>query len=165
MSFSSQISWDLEALVKEVTYWLSGLNDTNTSKVGTLSSPRFLNLIRKSIGHRGSLNFQRMLYAESLAYIQPVSSNKHFLTVLELQQIGAICGQEVLSILDSRLRPQALAKSSKPDLEVLFLVIVGTILAASYTTPAIEYPLFPTTKVLPICSLREFADEGECRRK
>lgn len=74
------------------------------------------------------------------------------MSILELQQIGAIAGQKILSALDYKLRPQNLAKSSKQDLEALFLVVFGTILAVGYTAPTMNYPAFPSTQVLCFCS-------------
>jgi hypothetical protein len=77
-----------------------------------------------------------MLYAESLAYTQPTSDEKHQLSVPKLQQIGAIAGQNVLSFLDGKLKSDALRSSSKHALEAEFLLLVGTILAVGYSFPS-----------------------------
>lgn len=76
-----------------------------------------------------------MLYAESLAYTQPTSDEKHHLNVPELLQIGAIAGHNVLNFLDLKLKSDSLRSSSKHDLEALFLLLVGTILAVGYSYP------------------------------
>jgi hypothetical protein len=49
-----------------------------------------------------------MLYAESLAYTQPTSEEKHHLSIPELQQIGGIAGHTILLFLDGRLKPDSL---------------------------------------------------------
>lgn len=93
-----------------------------------------------------------MLFAEPLSYVQSTTSGGHILSIVELQQIGAIAGQKILSTLDHKLRLQKLAKSSKQDLEALFLVVFSPILAVGYTAPTMNYPAFPSTQVLCVCS-------------
>jgi hypothetical protein len=137
LNFASQITWDLRALVDDVVDWLNSPQISTTSKVGTLSSPNFMELIEPHIGFENMLIFQRMLYAESLAYIQPTTKDQHHLSIQELQQIGAVAGHSFLKFLDEKLRPQSLKNCSKEDLHALFLLVVGTILAVGYTDPIV----------------------------
>ena len=97
LNFRSQITWNLPALVLELVEWLNNPQLSTTSKVGLLSSPSFLDLVEPYVGAEISISFQRMLYAESLAYTQPTSDEKHHLSVPELQQIGAVAGHNVLN--------------------------------------------------------------------
>jgi hypothetical protein len=141
LNFGSQITWNLPALVDDVVDWLELLDSpqiSTTSKVGILSSPNFLELIEPYVGFEKMLNFQRMLYAESLAYIQPTTEDQHHLSIRELQQIGAVAGHSFLKFLDDKLRPQSLKHCSKEGLQTLFLLVVGTILAVGYTGPVVD---------------------------
>jgi hypothetical protein len=84
LSSRSQITWNLPALVLELVEWLNNPQFSTTSKVGLLSSPSFLDLVEPYVGAEISISFQRMLYAESLAYTQPTSDEKHHLSIPEL---------------------------------------------------------------------------------
>jgi hypothetical protein len=135
LNFRSQITWNLPALVLELVEWLNTPQLSTTSKVGLLSYPSFLDLVEPYVGAEISISFQRMLYAESLAYTQPTSDEKHHLSVPELQQIGAVAGHNVLTFLDLKLKSDSLRSASKHDLEAMFLLLVGTILAVGYSNP------------------------------
>jgi len=136
-SFNGPITWDLPTIVLELIEWLHDPACFTTSKVGLLSSPRFIDLMEPYIGAEVGVNFQRMLYAESLAYTQRTTFKKHDLTIEELQQIGAVGGYAILAFLDKNLKAEALRSCSKEKarLEALFLLVIGTILAVGYTSP------------------------------
>lgn len=70
LTFASDIEWDLDILVKDTLHWLRDSANPKISRVGTLSSPKFLDLVKMSAGQLVEINFQRMLYAISLAYTQ-----------------------------------------------------------------------------------------------
>jgi hypothetical protein len=125
----------LSIIVLELVEWLNNPHLSTTSKLGLLSSPGFLDLVESYVGAEIGISFQRMLYAESLAYTQPTPGEKHHLSVSELQQIGAIAGHNVLIFLDRKLKSNSLRSSSKNALEATFLLPVGTILAVSYSYP------------------------------
>jgi hypothetical protein len=135
LSFGSQITWDLPTLVLEIVDWLNYPQRSETSKVGTLSSPEFLDLLEPYVDPEIGVSFQRMLYAESLAYVQQTADKKHTLSIPELQEIGALAGHNILSFLDHKLRSDSLRACSKENLEATFLLLVGTILAVGYTCP------------------------------
>jgi hypothetical protein len=84
LNFAWQITWNLLALVDDVVGWLNSRQVATTSKVGTLSSPNFMELIEPHVGFENMLSFQRMLYAESLAYIQPTTEDQHHFSIQEL---------------------------------------------------------------------------------
>jgi hypothetical protein len=52
-----------------------------------------------------------------------------------------------LAFLEKSLKPQSLGKLSKNELQVLFLMLIGTILAVGYAQPVDEFPPFPPTEV------------------
>lgn len=136
LNFASQVTWNLEDLVDDIVKWLNAPNLSQTSKVGTLSSPQFLDLIKPTMKDDTYMCFQRMVYTESLAYTQSTSQHRHFLSVTELHQIGAIAGHTWLQTLDEKVKPQYLSTCSKEELHVLFLLLIGTVLAVGYTRPA-----------------------------
>jgi hypothetical protein len=133
LDFASQITWDLEILVNNIVDWLNDSSLSNTSKVGTLSSPQFLELVKPSVDENISTDFQRMIYAVSLAYTQHTAHWKHLLSISELLQVGSLAGHEFLKILDRKLDAQFLNDCSRADHQTLFLLVTGTILAIGYT--------------------------------
>jgi hypothetical protein len=136
LKFTSQVTWTLGALVDDMVNWLNAPNQSQTSKVGTLSSSQFLDLIKPTMKDDIYIYFQRMIYTTSLAYTQSTSPHTHFLSITELHQIGAIAGHSWLKTLDEKLKPQYLSTCSKEQLHALFLLLIGTILAVGYTSPA-----------------------------
>ena len=136
LDFASQITWDLEALVNDVVDWLNDVSVFNTSKVGTLSSDQFLELVKPSVGENISTDYQQMIYAVSLAYTQPTAPGKHPLSISELLQVGSLAGHKFLKSLEKKLKAQSLNDCSRVDLQTLFLLVTGTILAIGYTEPA-----------------------------
>jgi hypothetical protein len=138
LEFSSLITWDLDHLVNDVVNWLNDPTLSETSKVGTLSSPQFLGLIKSSVEETARTDFHRMIYAISLAYTQPTAPDRHYLSISELYQIGSVAGHKFLKRLDKQLKAQHLKNCSGDDLRSLFLVVIGTILAVGYTDPSIS---------------------------
>jgi len=148
LNFASQVAWNITALVNELVDWLSGpqVSTIVPSKVGTLSSPNFMAIVEPYIGVNHMLSFQRMLYAESLAYIKPATENQQHFTTLELRQIGGTAGHNFLTFLDKRLRPESLKDCSHESLQSIFLLVVGTILAVGYASQ-VDFDLQPVNKV------------------
>lgn len=149
LQFASQITWTLGALVDDIVNWLNTPNLSQTSKVGTLSSPQFLDLIKPITNDDTYLYFQRMIYTESLAYTKSTSPYGHFLSIAELHQIGAVAGNAWLKALDEKLKLQYLSTCSKEQLHALFLLLIGTILAVGYTRP-VQVPSSILNEVRPI---------------
>lgn len=135
LDFASQITWDLEFLVNDVIDWLNDSSFSSTSKVGTLSSPQFLELVKPSVDENISTDYQRMIYAVSLAYATP---DGHPLDISKLLQVGSLAGHKFLKFLDKKLEAQSLNNCSRVDLQTLFLLVIGTIIAICYTEPAVN---------------------------
>ncbi|KAF4635574.1 hypothetical protein G7Y89_g2527 [Cudoniella acicularis] len=141
LDFASNVIWDLRALTEDIVSWLNtAMKPDKTSKVGILSSPQFLKLVESSLEQNPRMNFQRMIYAISLAYTQPAAPDKHAYGALDLYRVGSIAGHEFLKDLDRRLRPEALKRCDENVLQALFLLLVGTILAVGYTEFRGELP-------------------------
>jgi hypothetical protein len=166
LKFDSQITLSLESLTKEMANWPNDPSLPSTSKVGLMSSPQFKALVQPSFGDEASINFQRMISAITLSHVLqnlpqarlynhslestelPERSEQAYkLGVMELQRIGAPAGHQFLIFLDKKLTPQSFATLSKEDLQALFLMIMGTILAIGYAQPMKEFPPFPPNEV------------------
>jgi hypothetical protein len=135
LEFSTLVTWNLGRLVDDVVNWLNNPMLSETSKVGILSSPQFLDLVKPSV-EDVTTDFHCMIYAISLAYTQPTAPDRHHLNIPELLQIGSMAGHQFLKSLDKRLKPQHLKDCSKDELQSLFLLVIGTILAVGYTDPS-----------------------------
>jgi hypothetical protein len=82
-----------------------------------------------------------------MMYSQSIRKDEHIISVRVLHQIGAMTGHDLLLELDRKLSPQELAVCSKEDLQALFLIVFGTILAIGYFPPATKFPPFPIDQV------------------
>jgi hypothetical protein len=145
--------------------WLNDPSSSSMSKVGSMSSPQFKALVQPYFGDEASFNFQWMISAVSLAHSQQIlpprlddhssestklperSEQGNNPIIMVLQRIGAVAGHQFLIFLDKKLTPQSLATLSKEDLQALFLMIMGTILAIEYAQPMKEFPPFPPNEV------------------
>jgi hypothetical protein len=152
LEFASQMTWEIDSFTSDIFTWLDSGEAANTSKVGSMSSPQFQDLIKPQVGHDVSFTFRLMIYAISLARTQKCSDTKYQLSTPDLQKIGALAGKRCLKYLDNTLTALSLAKifkdkDSKEKLQALFLLAFGTILAVGYAEPASESPVFTTNKV------------------
>jgi len=123
LGFSASVTWDLGRLVDNVVNWLKNPMLSETSKVGILSSPQFLDLVKPSVEEDHTTNFHCMIYAISLVYTQPTAPDRHYLNIPELLQIGSMAGHKFLESLDKRLNPQYLKDCSGDELRSLFLFV------------------------------------------
>jgi hypothetical protein len=105
LDFESHVVWELEALVMDIVGWLNHSTISNTSQVGILASPQFLDLISPSIGTNTGACFQRMIYAITLAHTRKHAPDRHCQGSFELNQIGSSAGHQLLKILDAELKP------------------------------------------------------------
>lgn len=135
LSFASEVTWCLDTLVDDIVHWLSTSETSTTSKIGIFSSPQFHALIGTFLNEKTIARFQNMVYAKSLAYTQFTTGEENHQEIQELGQIGAVSGHDFLEFLDGCLIPDAFKSFSKTDLQSLFLLLVGTILAVGYSGP------------------------------
>ncbi|KAN0089708.1 hypothetical protein V8E51_019968 [Hyaloscypha variabilis] len=143
LGFEDRVTWEIGPFTEECARWISDPGLSNTSQVGAMSLPQFQTLIKASMGEAASNDFQSMIYTISLAHIRTTTGVKHKYTALELRRIGSLAGERLLSFLETRLTAQSLTSLSRNELQVLFLMIVGTILAIGYAQPVTESPPFP----------------------
>ncbi|KAE9365634.1 hypothetical protein N431DRAFT_286554, partial [Stipitochalara longipes BDJ] len=139
------VRWEIGAFTEECARWISGPDLTNISLVGAMSSFRFQALIKSSLGEAVSNNFQSMINAISLVHTQRRMRKKYMRPriLLALRKIGSLAGERVLCFLEKSLTAQSLGSLSRNEIQVLFLMIVGTILAIGYSQPITESPPFP----------------------
>jgi hypothetical protein len=137
LGFASMVTWNLDSLTSDVVQWLNDPSASRTSKVGVLSSPTFLNIVN-SCGF-GDIEFgavfQKVMYTETLIYTNGHEWNRPSFTIEDLKMIGALSGQQWLKLLEKQLKPHILASRTKEQLQLLFLLVFGTILAVGYTGP------------------------------
>jgi hypothetical protein len=147
LNFAAQIIWEISAFTEQSARWIGDPEMTDISQVGAMSSPQFQELIKPFLGDKISRDFQCMVYAISLAHNQQNSIHGHQYTFAELQKIGSLAGESCLRFLEKKLTPQSLANLSRNELQALFLMVVGTILAVGYAQPVGEFPSFPLDDV------------------
>jgi hypothetical protein len=122
---------------------VDGLNKptvSETSKVGILSSSRFLDLIKPFIEDDTRAQYHRMLYAISLVYTHPAVTDMQQLTIPKMLQVGSMAGHNFLKILDRLLKSQHLRSCSRDQVRSVFLLIFGSILAVGYMEPPPSAP-------------------------
>ena len=110
-----------------------------------LTSVAFDQMIVDSLDKSVVSNFRLLMKTSTIIY-----NRRHQFTQLndcsfdDLRTIRASSGQHLLQALEAKLRPQALAATSKDSIYALVTVIFGTILAASYVC---SDGLLPTSAV------------------
>jgi len=147
LDFEDLVTWEIGSFTEECVWWIGDPDFNNISQVVAMFSLQFQTLIKASVGEAASNDFQSMIFAILLAHFQTTTAWKRMYTALELQQIGFLAGERLLSFLEKRLTAQSLASLSRNELQVLFLMIVGTILAIRYAQPVTESPPFPPMEV------------------
>lgn len=155
LAFADRMQWDIDPFTENCAKWINDPEVTDTSQVGAMSSIQFQDLIKPFVGDTISKEFRCMVYAISSARTQQGTAKKHQYTVLELQTLGSLAGEQLLHFLEKQLTPQSLANRSKNEQQVLFLMIIGTILAIGYAQPMVESPPFPSPDVSPLAYSRD----------
>jgi AraC-like DNA-binding protein len=145
--FANHIKWEIAAFTENCAKWISDPEMIDISQVGAMSSPQFQKLIKPLVGDAVCRDFQTMVYSISLAHTRQRNGEKHQHTLLELQRMGSTAGERVLRFLEKKITPQSLGSLSRDELQVLFLMIVGAILAIGYAQPVAESPSFPPIEV------------------
>ncbi len=147
LAFANDLKWEVGAFIEGYAKWISDPEMMGISQVGAMSSPQFQDMIKPFLGDAVCNCFQGMLYTLSLAHTQQRTTEKHQYTVSELQRIGSLSGEHFLAFLEKSLKPQSLGKLSKNELQVLFLMLIGKILAVQYAQPVGDFPPFPPVEV------------------
>jgi hypothetical protein len=158
LAFADDVKWEVGALTEGCAKWISDSEMMGISQVGAISSSQFQDMIRPFVGDAVCKCFQGMVYTLSLAHTQQSSAETHQYTAMELQRIGSLSGEHFLAFLEKSLKPQSLGKLSKNELQVLFLMLIGTILAVGYAQPVEEFPPFPPIEVSFLTGMLLFDD-------
>jgi hypothetical protein len=158
LAFADDVKWEVGAFTEGCAKWISDSEMMGISQVGAMSSSQFQDMIRPFVGDAVCKCFQGMVYTLSLAHTQQSSAETHQYTAMELQRIGSLSGEHFLAFLEKSLKPQSLGKLSKNELQVLFLMLIGTILAVGYAQPVEEFPPFPPIEVSFLTGMLLFDD-------
>ena len=141
LAFENRIGWDVDTLCAELAQWMldDDAQPASTSLVGILSSLAFEKLIVPLLGPLLSENIctnlrlfvelSSALYCSNgqIAYAGCRSS--------ELWGVQAYVGTKVLQSLDVAMTNVFSAKASLAELKALFLALLATIIAVSYSRP------------------------------
>ncbi|KAK0506900.1 hypothetical protein JMJ35_010600 [Cladonia borealis] len=128
------VHWDVSALCTDFATWMTADNaqPAATSRVGVLSSMQCQRLLCRYLDDDLCIYLPLLVRTSSLLYNRqdsphPCYTNEH------LSSARSLLGNELLKNLETALKPTALSKNSKQQLEVLFIVVFGTIIAVIYT--------------------------------
>ena len=134
LHFKEVVHWDVSALCTDFATWMTADNaqPAATSRVGVLSSMQCQRLLCRYLDDDLCIHLPLLVRTSSLLYNRqdsphPCYTNEH------LSSARSLLGNELLKNLETALKPTSLSKNSKQQLEVLFMVVFGTIIAVVYT--------------------------------
>jgi hypothetical protein len=139
--YDGLFDWNPDSLAKDVVQWLNDPSASITKKFGMLACPNFQDLLNSyGFGDGFGAAFQKMMFTGVFIY---TASNRPYPMVEDMKLIGALSGQEWLELLEKQLKPHILASRTKEHLQLLFLLVFGTVLAVGYTIPLdFEDPIY-----------------------
>ena len=135
LDFNHLVEWDIDALSTDFATWMAvdSVHPAATSRVGILSSAECQILLHEYLEEDLCTSFRLLIKVSSLLYNRKDRPHPHY----ELEQLDLIrssIGAKLLTCLEMALKNTALAKASKEKLMSLFLVLLGAIIAVTYTT-------------------------------
>ncbi len=127
-------------MVSEFAGWMSDKHalPASTSRVGILSSAKFVQLVRTIADEDLTRTFRLLVESSSVLYNhdgQPDVCWKDYY-MDDLESIRSFAGTSVLRHLERVLSNIALAETSLKEMKALFLILFGTIIAVGYSQPA-----------------------------
>lgn len=142
---------DLETQCNKILKWLleNENQDQNTSIVSFLGSDAFYDAARESVDAELLRDFRRLILSTSLLHTSWGSLCPPELSKESLHEISHTSGSALLQRLERLLSPQQIADCSMNSTRVIFLVLVGTILAVSYSSQSTTSPNFPSELLTP----------------
>lgn len=137
LAFDKEVFWNLDAISSESERWITqqGCVPATTSRVGIVST-RNLEHLLGDLAHKDLRRAFKLLTKSSSVDQQNVSWKGYCAT--DLGNIQSYAGTLVLQYLDKVLGKVALARASLRELKALFLIILGTITAVSYSKPCAQ---------------------------
>ncbi len=135
LHFNKLVQWDIDALSTDFATWMAADNvhPAATSRVGILSSIECQRLLHHYLDEDLCTNLRLLVKTSSLLYNRKDSPHPHYGRE-QLNLIRYSVGASILKSLEAALKSTALAEASKEKLKGLFLVLLGVIIAITYTT-------------------------------
>jgi hypothetical protein len=141
---SENASPSLESMVSDVFTWILNNKPLDQSIVGMLCSNRFSELSRAPVDTEFAAKFQALLYSSTLAYVYASRTTYDYeLSINHLHRITYATGSDILQYIDKKLSPHILAKLTRQQLRVMFLVLFGVTSAIAYSVAIEDSPDFP----------------------
>lgn len=142
----------LEETCNRVIKWLldNDNQDQNSSIVSFLASDAFYDAARETVDAEMLREFRRLVLSTSLLHTSwgsglcPPELGKE-----SLHEISHTSGSALLQRLERLLSPQQIADCGMDSTRVIFLVLVGTLLAVSYSSQSTTSPNFPSELLTP----------------
>ena len=135
LDFETLVPWSLGGLTKDFSDWIQQDQEiSEISKTGVLSSPRFQKLLARTIGEELSHSLALLVCITSIIFNKGQHTSYIRFPSKDLRIIRARAAKGVLQHLEKALKPAALEKAarSRAQLEALFMLVFGTIIAAGY---------------------------------
>lgn len=134
LQFNEPLQWDIDALSIDLATWMADDNvqPATTSRVGILSSMECQALLNNYLDEDLCINFGLLVKTASLLYNRKDSPHPQY-DHEQLNSIRYSAGAKLLKNLEAALKCTALAQASKGKLMGLFSVLLGTIIAITYT--------------------------------
>ena len=134
LHFNKLIRWDIDALSTDFAIWLAADNvhPAAISRVGILSSIECQRLLHHYLDEDLCTNLRLLVKTSSLLYNRRDSPHPYYGRE-QLNLIRSSVGAKMLKSLEAALKSTTLAEASKEKLKGVFLVLLGVIIAITYT--------------------------------
>ena len=126
------------SLASDISQWIMGLDaGLPASKLSLLCSPVFQRLAKDHFRDDFVKNFRLLIWATTLLNSATIQSEKlaHVRAEENLRRLVAFYGEAVISEVDRLCKYSNMRSQSSENMLLLFLVLIGLCLAASYIAP------------------------------
>ena len=118
-----------------------GIGAAPTSRVGIMSSLRFTDIVTAFLHPNLTFHFRILLKTASILYCRQQNPSEEY-QPYDMFRMRSYHGTLVMQLLETVLKPSALAAASLPTLQSLFLILMGTLLAVGYSSPWVSLQAF-----------------------
>lgn len=131
----SNVHWDLEYISKNFAQWLGSpyVSPASFSRVGILCSFKLIHLLSDFLPEILIQHFRLLMETSSILYYNGNPCGYAEYSHIDLCLVRSFLGTKVLNGLEKALASTALAKATVHELQALFLMLFGTIIAVSYS--------------------------------
>ena len=135
LDFPEYVHGDLPALASDFASWISDpqTQSTDTSRVGIMSTFTFQSIVSSAASEYLSQMLRLLVETSSILHNHHGEASYCGVPVEDLWKLRSFAGVEVLRQLETALTNKHLVKSSLQELQALFLILVGAILAVGYS--------------------------------